>query len=908
MGSFMTKNLRLGIILLFTSILIYPQNYKEVKIYLNNISDVKLLQNAGMEFDHLYYTKDNAIKVFIDENDYFILQSSGFNYEVLIEDWFNAYSNLPKMSEEERTLALQQVEQDYGITGFNYGSMGGFYTLAEVNAELDEMFTQYPNLITQKVSIGTSIEGRPIYMAKISDNPTVNENEPQVMYTALHHAREPESMEQMIFFMFYLLENYGTDPEVTYLVNNREFYFVPVINPDGYEYNHITNPNGGGMWRKNRRNNGGSYGVDLNRNYGPYSYWNSSYGGSSTDPYSDTYRGTAPFSEPETDAIRAFLSTKNISNILNYHTYGNYLIYPYGCFPYLTPDSLTFLEFSSDMTSFNGYSAGTALQTVGYSVRGTSDDYAYDGDVVANSGKIFAMTPEVGTTGFWPSQGEIIPLAQENLLPNLYYAWVAGESVRLDNPNYAQEYFNPGDVVNLNPIFRNKGLSSGYNVGIQLNSLSSFATINSGSSNLDSIQARSSATVSSPLSFTVSPAAPAEQIIDLEFVISLNSSIVRKDTVSIIVGTPVYVFQDTTNNPGSLWTITKSPSNSPQWDSTYKSFHSAPKSYTDSKNGNYISNAIVTMTLTNSINLSTYNNPRLVFWTKYDIESNWDYGQVDVSTNNGATWIPLQGQYTEPGVGSFQPNGEPLYDGTKSTWVREEISLTAYKSAQNKLRFQLNTDGSVTRDGWFVDDIGIIIYEIVPVELKSFSAQTTNETVTLKWITASELNNKGFEIQRSPEIVSSPIERNWEPIGYLDGNGTSNELNYYSYTDNNPIQGKSFYRLKQIDLDGTYQIFDEINVEIKSITEYRLEQNYPNPFNPSTIINYSVPVGGHVSLKIFNLLGSEVAVLVDELKEAGRHSVEFSTEKLENKIGSGVYIYTIKAGGFTQSRKMVVLK
>ena len=902
MGLVMTKILRLGIILLFTSILIYPQNYKEVKIYLNNISDVKLLQNAGMEFDHLYYTKGNAIKVFIDENDYSILQSSGFNYEVLIEDWFNAYSNLPKMSEEEKTLTLQQVEQDYGITGFNYGSMGGFYTLAEVNAELDEMFTQYPNLITPKVSIGTSIEGRPIYMVKISDNPTVNENEPQVMYTALHHAREPESMEQMIFFMFYLLENYGTDPEVTYLVNNREFYFVPVINPDGYEYNHITNPNGGGMWRKNRRNNGGSYGVDLNRNYGPYSYWNSSYGGSSTDPYSDTYRGTAPFSEPETDAIRVFLSTKNINNILNYHTYGNYLIYPYGCFPYLTPDSLTFMEFAGDMTALNGYSAGTAIQTVGYNVRGTSDDYAYDGDIPANNGKIFAMTPEVGTTGFWPSQSEIIPLAIENLQPNLYYAWVAGESIHLENPNFTQQYFNPGDVVDMFPSFRNKGLSTGYNIAVTVNSLSIYATINSGSANLDSIQARSSSQVNTPMTMTVSPSAPAEEEIMLEFQISLNSTVIRKDTISLIVGTPVFVFADTTNNPNNLWTLTSN--NSKYWEATTTIYHTAPNSYTDSRIGNYLSNAIVTMTLTNSLNLSIYTNPRLVFWTRYDIESNWDYGQVDISTNNGSTWFPLEGQYTEPGVGSFQPNGEPLYDGLRTNWVREEMSLTSYTSNLNKVRFQINADSYIERDGWYVDDIGIIVYQIIPVELSSFTASVNGNKVALNWSTSSELNNMGFDIERKSLSNNS----GWQKIGFIKGKGNSTNIERYLFVDENPVQGTILYRLKQIDFDGSFKIYNSVSVEFAGVKEYSVEQNYPNPFNPSTVIDYSIPVASPVKLTVYNMLGSEVATLVNEYKEAGNHSIEFSTEMPDNKIGSGVYIYTLKAGSFTQTRKMVVLK
>jgi len=183
------------------------------------------------------------------------------------------------------------------------------------------------------------------------------------------------------------------------------------------------------------------------------------------------------------------------------------------------------------------------------------------------------------------------------------------------------------------------------------------------------------------------------------------------DTVTIIIGFPVMVFADTTNDPTELWTITASPSN-PKWEATFSTFYSDPTSFTDSKNGNYSNNATVTMTLTDAIDISGYTNPRLTFWTKFNIESNWDYGQVDVSTNNGSSWIPLEGEYTEPGTGSFQPTGEPLYDGVVSNWVQEKISLANYLSNDFKVRFQLRTDGGVTRDGWYVDDIGILIYTI----------------------------------------------------------------------------------------------------------------------------------------------------------------------------------------------------
>ena len=160
----------------------------------------------------------------------------------------------------------------------------------------------------------------------------------------------------------------------------------------------------------------------------------------------------------------------------------------------------------------------------------------------------------------------------------------------------------------------------------------------------------------------------------------------------------------------------------PKWAVTTATYNSPPNSYTDSPSGNYIASSTVTMTLTNSINLTGYTNPRLTFYTKYDIENNWDYGQVEISTNNGSTWIPLQGQYTNPGTGSFQPNGEPLYDGTNTNWVREEISLSSYISSQFKIRFELKTDSNVERDGWYVDDIAIMYYSVNSVELTSFTA------------------------------------------------------------------------------------------------------------------------------------------------------------------------------------------
>ena len=889
----------LALTIVFSS---YSQNFKQVKIFFNHQSEISLLQNYDLEIDHGFWNKeDNSYTVFLSDDEFSKLQLSSFNYEIVIDDWFDYYSKLPQLNQSEKDAFIQQSKDNYGVEGFGFGSMGGFYTLAEVNAQLDSMKIHYPNLITTKTSIGNSLEGRPMYMVKISDNPDIDETEPEILYTALHHAREPQSMMQMIYFMYYLLENYNSNPSVQYLVNNREMYFIPVLNPDGYEYNRATNPGGGGMWRKNRKNNGGSYGVDLNRNYGPYTYWNAPNGGSSTDPSSDTYRGTAPFSEPETTNLKNFLATRYFKNALNYHTYSNLLIYPYGALEQETPDSAIFREFARDITAYNGYAYGTDQQTVGYSTRGNSDDYFYDGDIALNHGKIFAMTPEVGSTGFWPSQPEIFPLAIENLMPNIYYAYVAGEFVSLINPNFSQQYFNPGDNVDLViPQLKNKGLSDASSISLSLSSDNPLITITSGNINVGDIASRTTVNNNQNLSFAIGSTMQADVNVKMLVTVSTSGTPMFTDTLSFITGTPIMVFSDSTNDPLLLWNVTYSPTTSPKWEATTTSFHSSPTSFTDSKNGSYIDNATVTMTLKNSIDLSTRTNPRLSFWTKYDMESGYDYGQVEVSTNNGSNWLPLSGSYTSVGSGSFQPAGEPLYNGTQSSWVNEIMDLSNYNTAQVKLKYELKTDVSVTRDGWYADDIAVIVYGLIPVELSSFTASRVNENVVVNWITSTETNNMGFDIERR----STNNNLGWIKLGFVNGKGTTTEKSDYTFTDKNPVEGKSYYRLKQIDFDGSYKIFNSAEVDFETVKEYSLSQNYPNPFNPSTEINFSIAKSGNATLTVYNILGSEVAKLVNGYMEAGKHSVKFDA----NNLTSGVYFYTLKSGNFASTKKMMLTK
>lgn len=187
----------------------------------------------------------------------------------------------------------------------------------------------------------------------------------------------------------------------------------------------------------------------------------------------------------------------------------------------------------------------------------------------------------------------------------------------------------------------------------------------------------------------------------------------------------------------------------------------------------------------------------------------------------------------------------------------------------------------------------------VPVELSSFSASVIGNSVQLTWITATEKNNQGFEVQRA-------VNGNWKSLGFINGNGTTLDVSTYSYTDKNVSAGKTYnYRLKQVDFDGSYT-YHNLNSEviIGAPTEFSLEQNYPNPFNPETKINFTIPVSGNVKLSVYNLLGQEVATLVNGFKQAGSHTVNFEAKGLQ----SGMYFYKLETTSFTQTRKMTLLK
>jgi hypothetical protein len=206
--------------------------------------------------------------------------------------------------------------------------------------------------------------------------------------------------------------------------------------------------------------------------------------------------------------------------------------------------------------------------------------------------------------------------------------------------------------------------------------------------------------------------------------------------------------------------------------------------------------------------------------------------------------------------------------------------------------FQYNTK----HNGLFVDP------STIPVELVSFTAECNGDGVLLKWETATELNNKGFEIQRSVQ------NEGFYTVGFVNGHGTAAGHQYYSYTDRNLDNGTYSYRLKQVDYDGSYKYSDAAEVEIKALSSYMLEQNWPNPFNPTTIIRYGIKEKSNVKITVLNAIGEEAAVLLNEEKEPGVYQIEFNAASVAGGLPSGVYFYRILAGSFTDTKKMLLLK
>ena len=465
-------------------------------------------------------------------------------------------------------------------------------------------------------------------------------------------------------------------------------YFMPCVNPDGYLWNQSTDPDGGGLWRKNRYvdENGDVKGVDLNRNYG--FEWGVDDQGSSPNANNDTYRGPSAFSEPETKAVRDFANQHQFQIALNYHTFGNLLIHPWGFSDSATEEDATFKALGNIMIEENNFTLGTGTETVGYVVNGDSDDWMY-GDA-----GIYAMTPEVGPQnfGFWPPANAIDQLNKSSLLMNLRTAHLVH--------SYAQIVDNSPTIISkesgIIPLtLTNYGLASG-DVTV---------TVDEGDNNIE---------VSfTEQIYTLDHLGAAEVIIDYQVLASESADL--SFLVTISNGDYTYTevinkryikgdFQIWYSNYAddiSQWTLDG------VWSITDSDFVSAPACITDTPNGDYDGNSDFTIQLNETIDLTASEDAILRFNAKWNIEEGWDYVEFLVGIE-GEDLVPQCGNFTVIG-NTNQDEGQPLYSGVQDDWVGEEISLNDYVGHKINIAFRLVSDSYVEEDGFYFDDIEILI-------------------------------------------------------------------------------------------------------------------------------------------------------------------------------------------------------
>ncbi|MCK4671978.1 MAG: immune inhibitor A, partial [Candidatus Aegiribacteria sp.] len=544
-------------------------------------------------------------------------------YDVANVDIRLGYADLmiPEREVDQLSLRFAHYEllpREWGeLLPENAKNAGYYYSPEENWLFWCELASNYSDLVDTPVTIGQSYQSRDIYMIKMT-SPVGTGYKPPIYFSSLIHAREPGSNIVLIDFAMWLTSNYdGGDTRAAWILDNTTVYFVPVANPDGYEYNM---PNGGNQ-RKNMNWTDGD-GVDLNRNWG-YMWGYDDYG-SSPDPEDETYRGMAPFSEPETSALRQFINSHDFSLIMNLHTYGDLMLYPWGYYDGYTPDNDIFHTLSDSACAQNGYEIGTPWELL-YNTNGDANDWQYGEQI--EKPKIFGFVMEIGSwyDGFWPDPSRIPELWNDVLPALMYLSRVA------DNPYIPVA---PRAPI-LNPI---------------------------GDVYSDSF------TVSWEFSDTLNPAIAFE----LKELIGLER--VEDD------------FEDGTSN----WAL----------DGFYRSSarrHSGSYSLYSGSDNNYNGSAI----LVNPISVGE--DEILRFWTWYNIELNWDYAYVQLSTDGGNSFANLEGNITT----NYNPHGNNQGNGITGNsggWVLAEFPLDDYAGQSVLLGMRYVTDGWTTYDGFYADE------------------------------------------------------------------------------------------------------------------------------------------------------------------------------------------------------------
>ena len=656
------------------------ERYSTVGISMDDYHQLIADHSHGLAIDHFHKNEDKLLEFVFSESELQLLTERGINFQIIIGDYKRHFRNLVRASDGSRDGICD-------LDNFDKGDMGGYHTYDQMIEHINLMQAQYSDLVTTSV-IGESIEGREIWSVKISDNPQVDESDQEgvVYFEAITHAREPMSLEATLYYMWWLLENSTTNDEAMYLINNREIYFVPIVNPDGYVYNEMTDPMGGGLWRKNRYDAGNDcFGVDLNRNY-PIGWGLNS--GSSDDPCTNTYRGEHPFSEPESAAIAEFVGQIKPAIAFSSHTYGDKFLSPWSYVDSLARYEM-YAEFVSEFIppTYNGY--GTTAKMLNYTSSGTTRDYLHTQDVLT-------WVPEIGHS-FWESPDVICDRVQEFLKPMQYLTWVSGDYACFHDFTLQNNQVWTGDTIAMDIRIKNRGLTKpALDTWVMVTSNHPAVNNINGQVTYGTIEARQySESIDAPFSFEITGVVnPGEQIPFTVEVYSNNFLSYSKEI--FITAGEEEVLYETDFETDNAWLVT-----STEWDTSFMDATSGFHSFADSRYGNYLADSNPMVVMDQPINLSTASFPFVSFNAKWAFEPGWDFAWFMVSTNGINHWTILPGLHTD---------GENLFTQNKH-WVQEQIDLTEFiGEPELYLAFQLEADASVHSDGIYIDDFKVSDY------------------------------------------------------------------------------------------------------------------------------------------------------------------------------------------------------
>jgi len=635
-----------------------------------------------------------------------------------------------------------------------FGIDGTYHAFFEVESDLQTIASSYPNIV-KLISIGKTHEGRDIWAVKISDNPQVEEDEPEVYYNGAHHAREWMTVEVSMCLINALVENYTTDAAIKDIVDNRQLWIVPVVNPDGRIYDGGEDPSSYNNWRKNRRDNGdGTRGVDLNRNYGYM--WGGA--GASDRTFSQVYRGPSAFSEPETAAIENFTKGHDFVFSISYHSSGQMILYPWGYTLNNSEDHELLVSVANEMASRITNTAGSSVSGYTpmkgselYLTSGTDDDWLY-GEMGTYSYTIELYPhwadndPAVSFpyNGFHPRSDKIIPVCNDNLPAALYLAQIA------DNPfqamhhvslssNVTEQQINQSEtkdfyleVLNDGNVDDTFALSFSGIPGWLIGVFPGSVTVGKGSS------ANAVLSISPPLNaegeYKIYVTAKSMTNASVEDTLTLTVQVPYLNDVGVEALAPfseglsyptgIYGINSTVKNFGknpqvfdtSLeifklggleiktilledaeddltdWTAVDldGPFSATLWHMTTKSSYSGSRSWwAGNPSGNMYTNTAVQLLVSPPFSLKEALGANLTFYHKYEIESSYDYGNVDIY--NGTSWQTFE-----------------TFTGNQLLFTGYRVDLKDFVGLDNiRVRFRFSSDTGVVDNGWFVDDINV---------------------------------------------------------------------------------------------------------------------------------------------------------------------------------------------------------